>query len=290
VSATARVRGKMSALRRRAGGEWTERFEWGLQRLLRDRRADIPLNPYQAAFCEWNAQRLDISIDESKRRFVASLRTLRGGHSGIALRIYNDIAHSLYQVFASDAENEVVSAYELHSPAHFLRTLSQPPPAWADDHPAVRAFARVGPVTILDFGCGMAQPSISLAQRLQAAGAHPDLLLADIPTMRFEFVGWLVKAWGLDAQLFPCTPEEPVPALPECDVLIAREFFEHVYDPVTYMNALDRSVRSGGMLVTNVADHHDEFMHVSPNLAALRARLGELGYEPLIGNRVYRKS
>jgi hypothetical protein len=43
------------------------------------------------------------------------------------------------------------------------------------------------------------------------------------------------------------------------------------------------------MLVTNVADHHDEFMHVSPQLGALRGRLEELGYEPVIQNRVYRK-
>jgi hypothetical protein len=288
VSIAARVQGKARTTTKRFSERAGEGFEWGLQRVLSTHKP-ISLNPYQEAFCQWDALRLGITVEESRRRLSASLQTFPGGHAGLAFRIFNDISHSLYQPFATDSEGEVYSAYQFHGPAHFLRTLSQPPPKWDDTHPVVRAFGGVADVTILDFGCGMAQPSISLAQRFRAGGADVHLLLADIPTLRFEFVGWLAGEWGFDAKTFECRPDHPMPELPSCDVLIAREFFEHVYDPVSYMRALDCSVNPGGMLVTNVSDHHNEFMHVSPNLAALRNALDALGYETVVANRVFRK-
>jgi hypothetical protein len=130
---------------------------------------------------------------------------------------------------------------------------------------------------------------VSLADRLRSLGVEPTLVLADIPTLRFDFLTWLVEQWGFDARLRACTPEAPVPALEPCDVLIAREFFEHVYDPVAYLDQFDTYVQPGGFVVTNVADHHSEFMHVSPDLHALRARFGELGYRDIARNKVLQK-
>jgi SAM-dependent methyltransferase len=289
VSIATRMQDRARATTKRLTQQAGERFEWGFQRALMTRAERVELNPYQEAFTRWNAQRLGITLDESRARLVASIRTLRGGHSGLAFRIFNDLSHAIYQPFVTDTEREVYAAYEFHSSAHFLRTLSQGPPNWPADHPVLRTFGGAPAVSILDFGCGMAQPSISLAQRLMALGTRPRLLLADIPTLRFEFVGWLAADWGIEARQYPCTPERPVPEIEKCDVLIAREFFEHVYDPVGYFQALDRFLLPGGMLVTNVADHHDEFMHVSPDLAPLRDSLVNLGYDTVLANRVFRK-
>lgn len=283
-----RVRRRIRHLGHEAGERRDETLEWGFQRLVASTRL-VPLNRYQLAFCEWNAQRLGITPAESRARFEESARTLRGGHGGLAFRTFNDISHSLYAVFANDGEHEVVDAYRLHTPAHFLRQLSHDEPSWSRSHPVMQALASRDEATIVDFGCGMAQTSISLADALRDAGCTPALAFADIPTMRLEFLAWLGKHWDHDAQTYACTPDDPVPALPHCDVLIAREFFEHVYDPVAYLDALDPYVKPGGFLLTNVADHHSEFMHVSPDLATLRARLVELGYRDVNKHKVLQK-
>jgi SAM-dependent methyltransferase len=285
VSLLDRGRARARAARKRA----VLRLEFLSQRFLREPRSAPPLNAYQQAFCTWNAQRLGITEEESRRRFDESAQTFRGGHGGTVFRTFNDISHSLYSVFASDRPTEVYAAYQLHAPAHFLRTLSHEPPRWSDDHVVVRTLRELDAPTIVDFGCGMAQTSFSLAAALQDRGCSPTLALADIPTLRLSFVRWLVQEWGFDGDVYECLPDAPVPALPACDAVIAREFFEHVHDPVFYMKAFDALLRPGGMLVTNVSDHHAEFMHVSPRLDALRSLLDDLGYEQVAKDRILRK-
>jgi methyltransferase family protein len=289
VSIGARVRGRLRQWRSQASEATAERAEWGFQRAVSSRHV-APLNRYQQAFCDWNAQRLAISPEESRARFESSMRTFRGGHAGLTFRTFNDISHSLYSVFANDSATEVYDAYRLHAPAHFLRQLSHGEPAWPTDHPVVAALRSRPEATIIDFGCGLAQASVSLADRLRSLGVEPTLVLADIPTLRFDFLAWLVEQWGFEARLHACTPETPVPELEPCDVLIAREFFEHVYDPVAYLDQLDKYVRPGGFVVTNVSDHHAEFMHVSPDLRALRDRFTALGYRDLARNKVLQKT
>jgi hypothetical protein len=135
VSFAERVRGRMRQWRRDVGEEAGERVESGFQRLVASRKA-MPLNRYQQAFCEWNAQRLGIALDESRQRFEDSMRTFRGGHAGLTFRTFNDVSHSLYAVFANDTEREVYDAYRLHTPAHFLRQLSATRTPWS--RPCVR--------------------------------------------------------------------------------------------------------------------------------------------------------
>jgi hypothetical protein len=48
-------------------------------------------------------------------------------------------------------------------------------------------------------------------------------------------------------------------------------------------------MKCGGMLVTNMSDHHREFMHVSPQLGALRESVRARGYEEIFTNFIYRK-
>jgi hypothetical protein len=108
--------------------------------------------------------------------------------------------------------------------------------------------------------------------------------------MRFEFLEWFVKDLGFAAEMKPCVPNDPVPDLGPCDVLIAQEFFEHVHDPVFYLDELDPHLKPGGFLIAAVGDHEDEFMHVSPDLGPLRRRLLELGYEHVVPDHVMQKT
>lgn len=71
--------------------------------------------------------------------------------------------------------------------------------------------------------------------------------------------------------------------------MIANEVFEHLHNPVSTFITLDAALDKDGFLLTNVADHEPEFMHVSPDLSALRARIAKRGYVELKPNVLFRK-
>jgi hypothetical protein len=108
--------------------------------------------------------------------------------------------------------------------------------------------------------------------------------------LRQEFLLWWGRRAGISTTFLPCTAETPIPALPDCDICHATEFFEHVHDPIAYFNAIDAKLAARGLLVTGIMDHHPGFMHVSPHLAPLRKHITERGYEVLVRDRILRKS
>jgi len=172
---------------------------------------------------------------------------------------------------------------------HFLAMLTYPEPQWFDDDVIVQELRGKAAVTVLDFGCGLAQHSRTLAEYLTARGVQTHVVLADIPTLRADFLRWWGEHCGIALTFLECTAERPIPELPQLDVCFALEFFEHVYDPVTYFARIDAALCGGGVLVTNFSDHRKEFMHVSPLLAPLRAAVQARGYEELFANFIYRK-
>ena len=120
---------------------------------------------------------------------------------------------------------------------------------------------------------------------------HRDILnMADIPTERKAFLLWLGERQGIPTAFVDCTPAEPIPPLPPCDLCIATEVFEHLHDPLTYLEAFHRALRPGGLLLTNIADQRPEYMHVSPDLGPVRRRLAALAYGEMIPNRLYCKA
>src|SRR3546814_5179917 len=83
---------------------------------------------------------------------------------------------------------------------------------------------------------------------------------------------------GLACETLACTRARPLPGFPPADAVVATEIFEHLHDPLPALERLDAALRPGGVMLTNVGDHEEEFMHVSPDLGRLRARLAALGY------------
>lgn len=243
----------------------------------------------QQFFLQWNAERLGISLEESQRRYAASLGVLPKGHGGRAFKKFNGIAHDLLRVFYDDSAAEVFDTYRYHGPLHFLAMLTYPEPQWRDSDLIVRELITRPRVSLLDFGCGLAQQSRTLAQYLHDRGIEVQLTLVDIPTLRQDFLQWWGVHTGIVTTFLPCTAAAPIPDLPACDLCQATEFFEHVHDPVAYFDRIDSKLASGGLLVTGIMDHHVDFLHVSPRLDALRARVAARGYQQLIENRVLRK-
>lgn len=260
----------------------------GLVKSVPDRNASA-LTRTQEAFLQWNAERLSISLQESRRRYAASWAVLPGGHSGQEFGKFNGVAHEIFRVFFEDNPKEVFDTYRYHSPMHFLAMLTYPEPQWSATDLIVKEISKRSKVSILDFGCGLAQQSRTLAEYLRDHGIAVSLTLADIPTLRQEFLLWWGKHSGIPTTFLPCTLATPIPELPAFDLCQATEFFEHVHDPLAYFDRIDAQLASGGLLVTGIMDHHADFMHVSPQLDALRTRIKERGYEVLVENRVLRK-
>ncbi|MEQ8276954.1 MAG: class I SAM-dependent methyltransferase [Deltaproteobacteria bacterium] len=245
------------------------------------------LNRWQEAFIRWNAARLDITEEESRQRYLASAAAAEGGHAGREFRKHCETAHEVFRVLWSDTQHEVLDAYRFHAPMHFLRMIAYTEATWADDDPIVQAIDRNSDdFTIVDYGCGLAQKSINLARR------HPDrahLFLVDIPTIRREFLAWYAADLGIPCEFGDVSEDHPIPELPQHDVCIAEQVFEHIYNPGEVFEVIHAALRPGGYLQTNVADHKEEFMHVTPKLEALRERIRALGYEALVPDRLFRK-
>ena len=243
----------------------------------------------QLMFIRWNAERLDISLEESQARYLTSWSAMWGGHAGPIYRLFNSLSYRIFQVFWSDSTNEIYDAYQFHGPMHFLRMLAYPDPQWCSGDPLVERFAEAEHVTVVDYGCGLAQKSRAFARHLQAQGKRVELVLVDIPTVRKEFLLWMGEEASIKTTFLGCSEECPMPSLPECDVCFVEEFFEHVYEPLNYLRHIDGALRIGGVFVTNILDHGREFMHVSPVLDSLRTGIRELHYEELESGQVFCK-
>src|SRR5258705_9104857 len=188
------------------------------------------LNPWQEAFCEWTAERLGISPTESLERFRISWAAVKGGHGGHHFKLFCELDHDLCRVFHGNAPREIFQAYQAHAPLHFLRMLSYRLPVWPEHLPQIAPLFEKPRPMIVDFGCGLAQTAISLAEFLKVQGRTPNLFLADIAVPQLEFLRWLCDRRKLSAAFAECTPAAPIPSLPDCDLLIATEVFEHLHD------------------------------------------------------------
>ncbi len=248
------------------------------------------LDTWQKAFCEWNAERLGIGLDESIDRFKHSWAAIKGGHSGRLFKLFVQLQQDVLQPFHGNREGEILGTYAAHAGIQFLRRLAQRVPVWPEHAPELRPiFDQANPV-IADFGCGLAQTSISLAKYLHDQGRSPQLFLADLPLMHKDFLQWFCRRLKLPMTFGDCTAAEPIPNLPACDVLIVREVFEHLHKPLEYLEALAAVIKPGGFLFTNVSDHEVEFLHVSPTLAPLREFLRQDRWRELRTNVLYQKA
>ncbi len=224
-----------------------------------------------------------------RQRYRQSWESLRGGHRGVFFRAFLTLSNKIYSVFFNDDPKEVFEAYQFSAPLYFLRYLSYPETVWAADHPLVLGLAAKREPVILDFGCGLAQHSIALAEALQKRGCAPHLLLVDIPTMRKDFLAHLSGKLGVRVTLIDSTRERPLPELPPVDAYVVTEVFEHLHDPVTYFNAFHASLNPGGFMLTQIKDHRPELFHVTPGLKAVRERVAAEGYEEVKPYVLYRK-
>ncbi|MBN2326114.1 MAG: methyltransferase domain-containing protein [Candidatus Omnitrophica bacterium] len=232
---------------------------------------------------------MNISLDESHRRFMESWNSMRNGYAGAEYRRFCVTSYKLYQVFVDDNEKEIFDCYQFHAHLQFLRMLSYKDPELDQNHEVLQILKKRDEAVILDFGCGLAQYSRILATRLREEKCDARLVLTDIPTMRKSFLLWVGEKLSVPISFLDCTQSKPIPDLPFCDACIATDVLEHLYEPITYLDAFNHILAPGGLLITDVSDHKREFMHISPNLEKVRSHLSCLGYKEIHTNRLFQK-
>lgn len=234
------------------------------------------LNVWQYAFVQWNHERLGITQQQSFDRYSASWNAFPGGHAGQVYRSFMEKAHETMQTFHDDSLNEVHAAYIAHANPHFLRMLTYVIPIWSANNPIVRMLLG-RPTRVIDYGCGLAQISITLADALRKLGSPCELFLCDIPSLRLDFLHWFCRRLDIPCRVEIIPSPTRGPELPDSDMIIATEVMEHIYNPEEVLGNFHRCLRSGGIL-TNLADHHQEFFHVSCKLEGCRKAVTAWGY------------
>lgn len=239
--------------------------------------ASPELTRTQRMFVEWNAERMQISPEESLQRYLASWQCLPQGHAGYDYREFCGLSHDVFKVFYRDSPAEVHEAYKFHARLHFLRILSYREYDFVTES-VIPWLLGKAPAVILDYGCGLAQSAFSLVERLESNGGKAKLVLVDIPTLMKDFLVWTGKRLSIPLEFIDCDISTPYPVLPRCDICIATSVFEHIHDPVRAFVNMDNALAPGGYLISNIGDQSAEFFHVSPQLAVLRDQITTRGY------------
>lgn len=255
----------------------------------RSHLVDTPLSDIQKMFILWNAERLGITEQESRRRYYYSWNVVSGGHRSLRFMFFMYLNQEIFSVFHGNRVEELFDTYTFHGYRDLLMMLANKPHSWTGDHPLIKGLEGREQISILDYGCGLAHNSRAICDVLLDRGQDVHLYLSDIPTVIEEFLEWVVARKGIPSTFLICTKENPIPEIPECDVCISTEFFEHVDDPVKYFDLIDEKLRPGGYMVTNVGDHNKGFLHLSPDLSELRRVIRDRGYTELQRNLLFRK-
>jgi SAM-dependent methyltransferase len=110
---------------------------------------------------------------------------------------------------------------------------------------------------VLDFGCGIGQDGILLAEDGFA------VTLADLPGRTFEFVRWRVERIGLPIDL---TSTDELRG--EYDVILCFDVLEHLWEPEETVEYLYSHLSGNGILLVTANFDHDEVhpMHLERNV------------------------
>lgn len=150
-------------------------------------------------------------------------------------------------------------------------------------HAASLAEMAGGDPVVVDYGCGLAYLSFTIA------GMYPNakVYLVDIDALPLAFAAYRFRRHGLDVEVIRVTPDNLYPGLPPHNICIATEVFEHVKRPGMLYDNITASMMPGGILHGDMSDHEADTLHISPSLGEVRARL-EKDYTKL-GKDTYKK-
>lgn len=236
---------------------------------------------YSTEFVEFVAQKRGINAFQAQAMVKKAEGQFKGGWGGNEYRRFTELALETFRpLFDDNADAEVIETYKFHAGFDFLRMLGYSVPTSEDIEPIVSRLSEKPFVAIVDYGFGLAHRTIAVSRCLLERGIKVKLYLVDIRReLLFQFVDFVCRKYHIDHEFIEVTLETPYPELPlhhYCDIV---SVFEHIREPLTVMNNIDRALCPGGLLLALVGDAIEEMMHLSPDLKAVRDRLAALGYQ-----------
>ncbi|HWU81718.1 MAG TPA: methyltransferase [Caulobacter sp.] len=97
------------------------------------------------------------------------------------------------------------------------------------------------PLRVIDFGCGAADFGLLFALN----GA--EVTLVDLERGILPFAAWRLKRRGLNVRTVAVRAEDPYPALPKADLVIAGDVLEYLIDPPASIRHIHEALNPGGL-------------------------------------------
>lgn len=136
---------------------------------------------------------------------------------------------------------------------------------------------------VIDYGCGLGYISFEIGRRKR----YSEIFLADLDNLILKFADFHFAKHGIEAKLIRINAENLYPLLPQHDVCICWEVFEHLKEPLKAFKNIISSMKPRGLLCGVFRDHSPDPTHVSPNLGLLRKQIAE--YFIPISQYLYRR-
>ena len=222
-------------------------------------------------YIEFLAQRRGVPSEVVRRQYAAVKE--RFGFAGREYRRLMTQTHDLFApVYGEDSEEELISSLQFHAALHVYRHISYDywkVSVYAKQAKRIVKAAGPGPLVILDYGAGLGHLSSIIARIRPGTRVY----LLDVDSLVLDFAEFRFRKAGLNFESVRVTRECVYPELPEHNICIATEVWEHLKRPLVAYKNVCRSLVRGGLLVGKICDHSKEFFHVSPRLGDLKARL-----------------
>jgi len=231
----------------------------------------VELTAIDLDYIEFLAQRRGVAPEAVREQYAAVKERFQ--FAGREYRQFCVSIHDLLSpVYSDSSEAEIITSLQFHAAIHLYRHISYA--YWKLPHLQKYAKAILGaasskPLVVVDYGAGLGHLSMLLAQICPGSYVY----LVDIDGMVLDFAEFRFRKAGLNFESIRVTQECVYPDLPEHDVCIVTEVWEHLKRPLVAYENVCQALVTGGLLVGKISDHGKEFFHVSPKLGDLRARL-----------------
>ena len=238
------------------------------------------MNITQDLFHRWNAIRLNSSFEESVSAMDKLNELFPEEQAGGKLfNHFMEAAASVSQCMHFGVSG-TMPLNESMETITFIRQLAYTDELfWPEEkEPFMDQLTKRKKVTILDFGCGLAQVSREMCRRLIAENVKVKLVLCDLAGFRRNFLLWATKQEGIDCDHLVCSSDRRVPILPKCDVVIVRNVLEHIRRPVKTLSCIHRVLNEGGFILGNFRNQREHALHCHPRLTSVRQYLRNRHY------------
>jgi len=225
----------------------------------------------------------NLKLEEAQKLFQMGWNCF--GEEGFSGKNYGEFTEFYSEAYSwkyGPSEEIYHKTYEFHSSIDFFRMLGYPTYTCPRDlilyeelinHLKDLDNQTDDIITIVDYGAGLAQVTLTLTKLLAEAGVKTKLIFIDIPRFTHkEFLEFIGNRHNLNIEFIDITNDNPYPKIPAFDFIQIKDVFEHVHKPEKIVDNIESSIRNFGIISATTEDEGPEMMHVTRDLKVVRDR------------------